>query len=558
MAMENHKPAVGIAGAGSACAVLYLFGKYLSFALVAFCLVVFCLAKFKSNASCTFGFEDSQGTLLHYSKYTIYYATRKDNVFSQRQRIDLQSGECRPKLALPVDVTKIRIEPKREGGWGNVAEFPRLRFQVGAKTLPADMFRLQHFRYKQLKYVGYDFTDEKALKDAVSSIGGFVYVYVFILCLVFDIIVRMIVTHSRMAFMAVIGILAVFPTLHFSEEDKSIRENRNRATFPKASEFSVEDPSVFCAAFERAFSDRFLGRDSLMYACDWIRNCFDLPEGGKAAFGHDNWMFLASTLPNARKVQEESVELGIAAYLKSFAEWAKSKNKKFVVFIAPDKSRVYDDKLRFVTDFALQRAEVSLADWVVNRISDAVTVCYPRQVIKDCRKKAKHELYYKHDTHWNQEGAYYGCYVPVMEAVSVEVPRIVESWQDEVRPAETGDLVNMCAKVPDEWLEDDCVGKPRYAGPQPHVVVKEPGNPCSDIEATGAGSKGRLFCFRDSFMIHPLWYFSRVFSDSHFVWRYQVKQEDLPCLEKADVILFEIVERNLPLLCGLKLPAGVN
>lgn len=126
--------------------------------------------------------------------------------------------------------------------------------------------------------------------------------------------------------------------------------------------------------------------------------------------GSDNWLFYktdsdGNTIADFEGTNSfsETKTKDITAAALSAQKEAKKRGIGFALLVAPNKERIYWEKMpdNYV------RAEESRTDRLVRHLSDAgVNVISPKNDLLDCHQST--ELYYRYDTHWNQQGAYIG------------------------------------------------------------------------------------------------------------------------------------------------------
>ncbi len=161
--------------------------------------------------------------------------------------------------------------------------------------------------------------------------------------------------------------------------------------------------------------------------------------GDQVRVGRDGWLFLTEEL---RFYPDAKNNLAARADLLGAASSALERDGvKLVIVLVPDKARIYPEHLIG-----------GLPDYNRTRYQDALSALQARGVnVVDLLKPltlaaAKDEVYYRTDTHWNQNGAQVAA-----EAIATEVHRLnvdldTTAFTTEKNGAETerpGDLIRM-------------------------------------------------------------------------------------------------------------------
>jgi len=244
----------------------------------------------------------------------------------------------------------------------------------------------------------------------------------------------------------------------------------------------------------------------------------------------------------------------IGENLNKIHQYARKNNKVFVFVIAPDKVRVYGEKVGYLkSEFVLADSDI---DRLVNHLRTHYDfpVIYARKALLARKLQSRYELYSRHDTHWREEGAYYGYYLPLLEVLALE-PCKIEGWTSRTVQAKTGDLARMLSTLLPNETAAQTISVPIFAGEAPkRVEADDPHTTGKSIltytDPTGNGLK--LFSFRDSFSTAALPFLSRTFSKSTFVWRDALYESDLAAFKESDVIVLEMVERNIYSFPGIQ------
>ena len=275
-------------------------------------------------------------------------------------------------------------------------------------------------------------------------------------------------------------------------------------------------------------------------------------ENEKAFMSKENWFFYK--LDNGIKNFQNAIlfsqwELNaITNYLNGFQEWCKKRNKKFYVVIAPDKNKIYGE---YFYDLKKQRPDSeSKTQQLLNHLqkNSNINVVYPRDILLN--NKGKGLLYWKNDTHWNRLGAYYG-YLDIIKRIQQDFPQIPQAqiigFTEENHLK--GDLIKMFS--PSQQFEDPTIYK---------IPVVKDTSSCQekgssrDISCKNKNGRLNLVMFRDSFTTSMIPYLAQSFKNARFLWHYEISPEDFSAMKKADIIIYEIVERGTYFMTIFKFP----
>ena len=343
-------------------------------------------------------------------------------------------------------------------------------------------------------------------------------------------------------FLAIFFTFLFIPMCHINNEKISKEENRTLAVV----EPLIKDKKInfnFTNSVNNWFHDRFFLRKQFIALHSKIYKIFYLNKKpimvNGVIFGKEDWLFLGwkasiKSYQNARLLSDKELK-EIDEYLKNINDFCIKNNKKFLFVIAPDKSRIYPE---FYNDKIKKKGDYSTAQQLVDYISEHSKT--PSIYLKDTliSKKGKNLLYFKQDTHWNLLGAYWG-YLDIANALKIEPYRVKKYETVE----NFGDLNGMLNKSFQIKKSD------KYAIPDISDIntVCETTKPDNITITKCANSKKELnlLMYRDSFSLNLISYLSYSFKNSTYIWKYDIKTQDI---ENYDVVKLEIVERELPSL----------
>lgn len=311
---------------------------------------------------------------------------------------------------------------------------------------------------------------------------------------------------------------------------------------------SLEDYQKFPADFEAFFNDRIPFRNELITlksAADYY--LFNTTSSERAAIGKDGWLFFTDVNdgnPIARyqgyAMNTEEELRTIAAHLVEIRDELAERGIEFVIFIAPDKERVYFDKMpEKYGPPAEEYCTKQLVDYL--HANTDLRVLYPLEELMAAKAKLSEPIYYKTDTHWNQIGGYIGA-CALLKELGIQMPAydsgeitITESGRERI-----GDLSKMIGLG--AQLKGTSVD---YAvtGYDTHGIEN-----LGDFDygyryrATEGADPRKILVIRDSFIISMLPYLSSQFSGSYYI-TFPAFKGDLIDEQQPDVIIFECIER---------------
>lgn len=259
--------------------------------------------------------------------------------------------------------------------------------------------------------------------------------------------------------------------------------------------------------------------------------------------GEDGWLFYKGEQSmdyyTGRKLFTEKELQKIAENMELCRKNLDAKGIRFVLFIAPDRERVYSE---FMPSFygapAEQCALKQVQDYL--RENTKVTVVCPYDELMAYKKKNPDQiLYHKTDTHWNDLGAYIGT-CALFEAMNVKWDYdsvMIEKTEDT--PGDLADMLNLGQVIEageayslSGFQKEDTVNVDAldFYG---HWKYESP-----------SAENGKILVCRDSFCTAMKQYIAEAFRESDMV-HYNSFSNDLIEQNKPDYYVFEICERNM-------------
>ena len=333
-----------------------------------------------------------------------------------------------------------------------------------------------------------------------------------------------------------------------------VNENRSLAGRPVP---ALADPAAFPGAWDAYVQDHFGFRNSLIRLNTKIRyEVLELrPE--RVLLGQGDWLFFAherifDDLIEANPFREREVKLW-RQVIEGRQAWLAERGINYLFVIAPNKSSVYPENLP--EDLAGRRPHTRLDQLMAGLSGSWANVLDLRPVLTAA--KAKHLVYYPHDTHWSGWGGFY-AYQAIIRRLAESRPGLKLPGPDEYglkkyfRP---GDLARMLAlgekAIKREFerpvLKQDRIEPVTVEWPGEHARTDWPDwrKPKAFRNPDAAG---RLLVMNDSFantgLVQNL---PMHFNLSYFLFE-RPTYESLKLLVedlKPDVVIEECVERDL-------------
>jgi len=366
------------------------------------------------------------------------------------------------------------------------------------------------------------------------------------------------------ALLFALGLAAPLLALTFTwSRTMTLFEKRPMAPWP-----AFEMATSFPPAFERAFADRFGGRDQLIR---WhhasLLELFGVSALATVMPGRDGWFYWLG---------EEGLSLdhhyrGVADFPKAYVDatvaelvrrrdWLAARGMAYVVAVVPEKFTIYPE---YLPAWVARSVQPSPYDSVVAALQGSgIALIDLRLALRAA--KAHDRVYYKTDSHWNYNGAVVGYDAIMREVQRVLSPDRLPHIVPPPRPTHvpgvdtySGDLIDMLG-LPGRIREDDVapLGKILRDGAS-RCGKRVDAPPIPDIETYVCDRPGlpRAVVYRDSMAIPLIPLLAENFSRVVFVTSRRLD----PALierERPDVVIEQMVERTLhaPGALPMKIP----
>lgn len=330
-------------------------------------------------------------------------------------------------------------------------------------------------------------------------------------------------------------------------------ENREAAPWP-----APELSRAFAPAFERAFADRFGGRDALVRLHhDTLLRGFGVSALATVMPGRDDWYYwlgedglsLARHLRGTAPFAQTDVDATVAE-LGRRRDWLATLGIAYVVVVVPEKFTIYPE---YLPAWVARSADPTPHDRVRDAIARDGRVNFVDLRPALLEAKSRERVYFKTDSHWNFNGAIVG-YNVLMRAVAAALPAgALTAIAPVKRPAYvpgvdfySGDLVQMLG-LPSRMREDDVAPLRKVFGDKASRCAQRFDIvPIPDIERYWCDKPElpRAVVLRDSMAIPLIPLLSENFSRVIYV---SSRKLDRALIERElpDIVIEELVERSL-------------
>lgn len=342
------------------------------------------------------------------------------------------------------------------------------------------------------------------------------------------------------------------PSFFLTNDETSLSENRNLAPLP----ILKTDTGLnfdYTTQFDSWYNDHIGWRDKIVEINNKI---FASKITGDAFEGKDGWLFYKGisncalySYANSCMISDGNMDT-IKCYLTTINEWCKAHNKKFYFLICPNKSTIYGEYMKYVNK--IDKDENSDAMRLTKCLKEVgINVVFSKDELLKHKRKGEW-LYFKQDSHPTFLGAYYS-YKAIMDVIAkdinAEAIRIDSLHWTKENTYKDFDLKRyMKGLVEDDTTMylytrlSDMEGD--ICGGYDRIINKK--KPLHDMYLLGDSYVKYLQNFLP-YSFHTL--------TINMENQYYFTDEAIEYIEKNnDVILLEIVERNIPILNVQPLP----
>ncbi len=319
--------------------------------------------------------------------------------------------------------------------------------------------------------------------------------------------------------------LWIFAGPHFGSDGAENRAPVNKPVF------NAENYTVYADEYEDYFNNNMPFREGLTGVEAMTDYLLFKSTGEDVIAGRDDWLFYAAKNDGdpvknytGEDLFSESQLEYIAENLTEINEYMKSRGGRFILFIAPNKERVYSEYMPDKYGTPAKRSAVTQLTEYLRKKTD-VEVIYCLDDLLEAKDSCADPLYNKTDTHWNQLGGYVGSRA-LFAALGMELPKLGNGAEYAVTGHDSGDLAR--------YLSLECM----FKDADNEYEVK-------GYEDVKDGRK--IYLRMDSFYKAMRKYVDSCFENSEAVHFTDFEMDDMLDYE-PDIFVYECVERYLPQL----------
>jgi len=312
----------------------------------------------------------------------------------------------------------------------------------------------------------------------------------------------------------------------------------NEESFPT---FDLKDPVTSLKRFDNYYKAHFGFKKTMVNSYIKLKTSVlhENPLPNRVVIGKEGWYFLGNhnnELLNDSfgnfKFSEAELET-IKDHVHTIRTNLKARGIEFYIVIPPNKDRVYAEKLPYKLQQGKTRLEVLKA--YLNKELNFNIIDLRDTLLTN---KNNGLLYYKTNTHWNDLGAYI-AYQKTLKIIDSErsIPTTHRlEFNLEHQPVDRGDITEMIN------IESKETGI---------AFIKKTTSKVEPITSTygyshfkNPNGKKKLLMYRDSFANAWIKFFNESFAESIYLRDYTVNYDFIE-QQKPDIVIFEIIERNL-------------
>ncbi len=296
--------------------------------------------------------------------------------------------------------------------------------------------------------------------------------------------------------------------------------------------------------FEAWFSKRFAFRGTVVDLFSSLKEHLFHTGNDQVIVGDDGFLYFADTLDSFLRenplTEDELAAIGDA--LSNLNTYAKAHGARLLFICAPNKNTIYPEYMPARYRMA-QPDTLSDLDRLFAFLGAKTEVEFLDLRPALTAAKEEHLLYHRRDSHWNGYGAHI-AYAAIMAHLDLPTPDFTALPRTDITTHE-GDLDRLLYPGTVKY-DDNTVYN--YDG---QYIYTSAFSTEMDMTITtrSAGEAGKLLCFRDSFASAMLGDLAISFSQMQMERAIPYRLDLLETTD-ADVIIIEIVERNLRSLIG--------
>lgn len=329
----------------------------------------------------------------------------------------------------------------------------------------------------------------------------------------------------------------------------------NRTLNPFLS-FDIKKPFEFPKKFDGFYSDNYALRTFFISVDNFLKvKILKSSTSNEVVIGKDDWLFLIPPqfypqVLNAKPYSENEL-LQIKNNLKKMSSYFGQKNIKFYFLIAPNSQTIYPE---FLPDSLQKRQKSSQLDQLTQYlISKNADINFINPVKNLSENKKLGQIYYRHNNHWNNLGAFI-AYGQLIDYIKSDFPKVkkfeISDFEISFKESGVKGLEGMMG-LRDYYHEQEPVLTPKFK-----VRSKKMPEDCLSITARCADLTSEIndpqlpsaVVFRDSFFQAVIPFFAENFKKVHYIWKVLPLSTEVVNQEKPDLVILEITDQNMDVL----------
>lgn len=313
-------------------------------------------------------------------------------------------------------------------------------------------------------------------------------------------------------------------------------------------DISIQQPLISIGKLKNFYLDNYGTKATLVKEYINFKSKFskENPIPNRVIKGKNGWLYLGNYYNNVfnnsfgNNTFSDKQFNAIKNNLINCNNYLKAKNIKFYTVIAPDKNKIYQEFLPFQLKQNLNNVEL------LNQVlpEDLKVIDLEKTLLYN---KKNQQLYLKTDTHWNHYGAFHG-FKKILKHIDKDNNLKMVKLSDFNTFTENnfqGDLTRMIQSTITE------------------TNIKLKAKPYFETEVINYNSyyqhyrningKGKIMIYRDSFSNALIPFLNATFKEVILIKKHNLDKALIKSFN-PDIVLFEIIERNLSFFEKIKTP----